>query len=200
MKRKSPIKHKVRSHTRKGKKVQTYDRGHGTKKTVLWKNSKGKTDFNKSLIKQIIRSKKKHKIGDIVYFLNLDGVGLVVGYATMKQADVFHKKLTGISIHDTIHPPKPNEPVYMIMIHGEKQPIPENELYLRREQTKHPILKDPINIRTEEMVEDAMELGISDPDFYNWANEGMEEERLDVLAKKYKVTKSSMNKLLMEDQ
>jgi len=59
MKRKSPIKHKVRSHIRKGRKVQTYDRGHGTKKTVLWKNSKGKTDFNKSLIRQINKSKSK---------------------------------------------------------------------------------------------------------------------------------------------
>ena len=56
--RKSPIKHKVRSHIRKGKKVQTYNRG---TRTILWKNSKGKTDFSKSLIRQIDKSKLKKK-------------------------------------------------------------------------------------------------------------------------------------------
>ena len=56
--RKSPIKHKVRSHIRKGKKVQTYNRG---TRTILWKNSKGETDFNKSLIRQIDKSKLKKK-------------------------------------------------------------------------------------------------------------------------------------------
>ena len=65
MKRKSPVRHRVKSHTREGKRVNSFSRGHGTKQILKNKTKKVKLRSGK----QRILDSHKYPASDKLYHI-----------------------------------------------------------------------------------------------------------------------------------